>query len=48
MWSEVRDNHVYVYHNGQLIYKKWIDKKGQKIQPSILINNNGWPNEYIT
>lgn len=47
LWSEQKGNHIYVYWHGKLIYKKWIDPKKNKTQPSILINDNGWPNEWI-
>jgi hypothetical protein len=47
LWSEKVGNHIYVYWRGQLVYKKWIDPKGNKTQSSILINKNGWPNEWI-
>lgn len=48
MWSERRDNHLYVYHNGVLVYKRWIDKQGKKTQPSLLWNAViGWLNEWI-
>jgi len=46
MWSEIKDNHLYVYWRGKVIYKKWIDKKGNKTEPSILINEK-FPNERI-
>lgn len=47
MWSEKIGNEVYVYHYGELIYKRW-HKKGstEKSQPSIIINKS-WPNEWI-
>ena len=47
MWSKKIGNELYVYHNGKVIYKRWTDKKGKKTQPSILLNDNGWPNEWI-
>lgn len=38
MWSERIGNHLYVYHNGVLIYKSWLTKSGNKTQPSLLFN----------
>lgn len=47
MWSVRKDNHLYIFRNGELVYKRWIGKDNKKTQPSILINTNGWPNEWI-
>jgi hypothetical protein len=47
MWSEVRDGEVYVFWNGELVYKRWIDGQGNKRQPSLLANK-GWPPVWIT
>lgn len=46
MWSVREGNHLYIIHNGEVIYKRWIGNKGKKTQPSILINKS-FPNEYI-
>lgn len=46
MWGEQRGHELYVYHNGEVIYKRWTDKKGKKTQPSVLFNK-GWPNVEI-
>ena len=48
MWSKKVGNELYVFHNGAVIYKRWLNKNGGKRQPSILIGKNGWPNEWIT
>ncbi len=41
-------NHLFVYHNGKLVYKRWYKKdSSEKAQPSLLWNINGWPNEWI-
>ncbi len=47
MWSEQIGREVYVYQNGTLVYKRWVDVNGKKRQPSILLNCNDWPNEWI-
>lgn len=47
IWKERIGNHLYVYHNGSLVYKRWYSKDGSKAQPSILLNKNGWPNEWL-
>lgn len=47
MWPEIKDNHLYVYWRGTLIYKRWIGKNNKKTQPSILLSKKGWPNEWI-
>lgn len=47
MWNVREKNHLYVFHNGELIYKRWIGKDGHKTQPSLLFNKQ-WPNEFIT
>jgi hypothetical protein len=42
------DNHRFVYWRGKLIYKQWLAKDGvTHTQPSIIINHNGWPNEWV-
>jgi len=47
MWSIREANHLYVFHNGELIYKRWLKKDGvTKTQPSVLFNKY-WPNEQI-
>jgi hypothetical protein len=46
MWSERIGKELYVYRNGELVYKAWIDKDGKRRQSSILFNNS-WPNEWI-
>lgn len=43
MYSEEKDGHLYIYHNGKLVYKKWLRHK----QPSLLWNINGWPHEWM-
>lgn len=49
MWSEVRGHEVYVYRNGELVYKRWQDKNKKKTQPSLLWNAIiGWLNEWIS
>lgn len=47
MWSEVKDNHTYIYRNGELVYKRWNGRNMKKTQPSILMNKY-WNNEWIT
>ncbi len=44
MYSERIGNELYVFRNGELVYKRWGKKK---TQPSLLFNTNGWPNEWI-
>lgn len=41
MWSEKIGNEVYVYFNGQLVYKKWLDQNN-----SVVMNNPvNWKND---
>lgn len=47
MWSERFGNEIFVFQNGELVYKRWLDDKGQKQQPSLLANK-GWPSVWIT
>jgi hypothetical protein len=48
MVSEKLGNHLYIFHNGVPIYKRWLRKDGvSKAQPSLLFQTNGWPNEWI-
>lgn len=46
MWSKRVDNHIFIFHNGQPIYKSWFSKSGKKTQPSLLFNKY-WANEWI-
>lgn len=45
MWSERHGNEVYVFWNGQLIYKRWLNPDGGK-QASALFNEH-WPTVWI-
>lgn len=48
MWTEVRGHEVYVYHNGELAYKRWQTKDYKKTQPSLLWNRLcKWMNEWV-
>lgn len=48
MYSERIGNEIYVYHNGKLIYRRWLKKNSnQKAQNSIIINDNGFQNVWI-
>lgn len=48
MYSQKIGNHLYIYRNGVLVYKRWLGKDGvSKTQPSLLWNINGWPNEWV-
>ena len=47
MWSERVDNHLYIYRNGELVYKRWVGKRGGKTQPSLLFNPHTPPHEWI-
>lgn len=39
---------LYVFRDGELVYKRWLDpRNGDKRQPSLLYNTNGWPNVWI-
>ena len=39
MWSEREANHLYVYWNGRIIYKRWLKKDGKtKTQNSAMFN----------
>lgn len=40
-------NELYIYKDGQLVMKRWVNTRGKKTQPSVLFNINGWPNEQI-
>lgn len=44
MWSKQVGHELYVYHDGRVIYKRWTTKSGNKTQPSVIFNDNGWPN----
>lgn len=48
MHSIQKGHELYVFRNGELVYKRWTNKNGKKTQPSLLFNTNGWPNEWIT
>lgn len=39
-------NHLYVFYNGDLIFKRWLRPDGSKSEPS-LIYNDVFPNEKI-
>jgi hypothetical protein len=47
MWSVKIGNHIYILHNGQVIYKRWVDEKGKRTQPSLIFGKKGWPNEWV-
>ena len=38
-WSEVKDNHVFVFYNGEMIYKKWVGSD----QASKIFDKGGLP-----
>jgi len=46
MWSEREGHEVYVFWNGRLVYKRWINADGTKRHPSVLLNE-GWPPVWI-
>jgi hypothetical protein len=46
IWTEKKANHVFIYHNGTLIYKRWIDANGRKTEASMIFNIY-WPNEKV-
>lgn len=46
MWSERHGNEVYVFWNGELAYKRWLDDRGLKKHASMLANK-GWPSVRI-
>ncbi len=37
--KEIHGNELYVYMNGELLYKRWLDQNH-----GIIIQNNGWGN----
>lgn len=42
-------NHLFVYHNGELVYKRWYKRGANgKTQPSLLWNVNGCPHVQIS
>ena len=47
MWAKRVGDELYIFRAGKVIYKKWFTKNGKKKQPSVLFNENGWPNEDI-
>lgn len=48
MWWTVRtNNELYVYRNGQLIYKRWYRDGSLKKTRSVIFNDHGWPAIYI-
>ncbi len=42
MWSERHANHLFIFHNGELVYKNYDNPE----HPSILFNYY-WPNEWV-
>lgn len=40
------ENHLYVFYEGKLIYKQWLDENGKKTEPSMIFNEV-FPNEKI-
>lgn len=47
MWSVTMGHELYVFRNGELVYKRWT-KNGKKTQPSLLYNvPTGFPNQWI-
>ncbi len=42
MWSERHDNHLFVFWNGELVYKNYDDKRNGSV-----IFNKHWPNERL-
>ena len=47
MWSIRCANHLFVYWNGELVYKRWYAANGvDKAQDSILFNHP-WPVAWI-
>jgi len=46
MWAETHGNETYIFHNGKVIYKRWVSKSGKKTQPSVIFNEE-WPNEQV-
>lgn len=46
MWSERHGNEVYVFWNGELVYKRWLDDSGRKLRASLLANRE-WPAVWI-
>jgi hypothetical protein len=47
IWKERIGHELYVFRNGELVYKVWFGKNGKRCQPSLLFNINGWPNEWL-
>jgi hypothetical protein len=47
LWSERIGHELYVYFRGKLIYKRWYKWKSTEKSASIIINDNGYPNEWI-
>jgi hypothetical protein len=35
MWSKKVGNEIYVYRNGKLVYKKWLDDNGKKLRSVV-------------
>jgi len=46
IWSERHGRELYIYHDGVVIYKRWLNEDGSKRQPSMLFNEV-WPNVRI-
>ena len=44
MWSKKVDNHLFVFHNGVVIFKRWIGKRGGKTEDSLVFDKKGYPN----
>lgn len=43
-------NHLFVFYQGELIYKRWYDTRNppHKSESSMLFNSNGFPSQKIT
>ena len=40
MWSKVIDNHRYIYWNGEVIFKQYLNSD----EPSVVLDKKGWNN----
>ncbi len=47
MHSKRIGNELYVYRNGELVYKRWYKRGSSAKKSSILLNKGGWPNEWV-
>lgn len=46
MWSVRYKNHIYILHNGELVYKNY-DRQADGYKPQSILYNKHWPSVTI-